>query len=259
MEIIKTAVKVGNSAGVLLPKKWLNSSVKITLEPLNIERDVIGILIEEEILKKVMGIYLTGSYARNEQTIESDVDVLAITSDISKRIKRDKYEIICVSKKELENQLNENALPLLAMIKEAKTIINEELIKEYSDYPLNEKNLRYHIKTTKSAMKVVEKDILFSKEIRENASDASAYSLILRLRTFYIIDCIKNKKIWSKNHFLNLIKKISKNLNAYELYLNVKNKNTLSYKLNVREAEKLMNYINKNIEKIERWLKEKKD
>src|SRR3989344_6878081 len=205
MEIIKTAVKVGNSAGVLLPKKWLNSSVKITLEPLNIERDVIGILIEEEILKKVMGIYLTGSYARNEQTIESDVDVLAITSDISKRIKRDKYEIICVSKKELENQLNENALPLLAMIKEAKTIINEELIKEYSDYPLNEKNLRYHIKTTKSTMKVVEKDILFSKEIRENASDASAYSLILRLRTFYIIDCIKNKKIWSKNHFLNLI------------------------------------------------------
>lgn len=252
MELIKTAVQVGNSAGVLLPKKWLNSRVKVILEPLNIERDILEILIEEGILKKVLGAYITGSYARNEQSIDSDADILVVTSGINKRIKREKYEIICVSEKELESQLNKNALPLLAMIREAKAIINEELIKKYINAGLNEKNLRYHIETTKSAMKVVEKDIELSEEMQENVSDASAYSLILRLRTLYIIDCIKKNKLWNKKDFLRLIKKISGSLNAYERYLAAKNKNALEYRLQIKEAEKLMSYINKKIAEIEK-------
>ena len=83
MELIKTTVKVGNSAGVLLPKKYLNSQVKIILEPLNIEKDVIEILMDEKILDKIMGIYIIGSYAREEQTIESDIDILVITFDLN--------------------------------------------------------------------------------------------------------------------------------------------------------------------------------
>jgi len=259
MEIIKTAVKVGNSAGVLLPKKWLNSQVKVVLEPLNIEGDILNILKEEGILKNILGIYLVGSYAREEQTIDSDVDILVVTDRINKRIKREKYEIICISKEELENQLKENILPILPMIKESIVIINQDLIKNYLSTRLTKKNLGWHIETTKSAMKVVEKGIEVSKEMEKKVGDGFAYSLILRLRTLYIINCIRKKRMWSKKEFLKLVKNISGSLNAYERYLSSKNKNTLDYKLQIREAERLMKYINNKTKEIERWLKEKKD
>jgi len=41
MELIKNTIRVGNSAGVLLPKEFLNTQVKVVLQPLNIEKDVI--------------------------------------------------------------------------------------------------------------------------------------------------------------------------------------------------------------------------
>jgi predicted nucleotidyltransferase len=256
MEVIKTAIKVGNSAGVLLPRKWLGSEVKIILRPLNIEEDILKILLEERILQKALGIYIVGSYARNEQTIDSDVDILVITSDINQRLKRDKYEIICISKKDLDKQINENALPLLAMIKEAKIITNEDLIKNI-DFSLNKSNLKYHIETTKSAMKIVEKDIEISKEIKGKVSDASAYSIILRLRTLYIIDCLRKNKLWSKKEFLKLVKNISGSNEAYERYLSSKNKNTLDYELPINEAEKLKEYIERKIAELEKLLPQK--
>lgn len=260
MEIIKNTIKVGNSAGVLLPKKWLNSRVKVILEPLNIEKDILDILSEEGLLENTLGIYLVGSYARREESIESDVDILAITDNINKKIKKGKYEIMCISEKEIKTQLEKNILPLLAMLKEAKPIINKNLIRRYANSRFNKENLKFHIETTKSAMKVVEKDIEIAKELKEkNTSDQIAYSLILRLRTLYLIRCIRKNKIWKKKEFLELIKRISGSLNAYEGYLRSKNCEKTKNKLPIEEAEKLMNYINDDIEKLEKWLKEKKD
>ena len=46
-------------------------------------------------------------------------------------------------------------------------------------------------------------------------------------------------------------RKISGSLIAYERYLDSKNKNTTEHKLPVEEAKKLMDYINKNIKKLE--------
>ena len=259
MELIKNTIRVGNSAGVLLPKEFLNTQVKIVLQPLNIEKDILDILIEEKILKNVLGCYLIGSYARKEQTIESDVDVLVITDKINKRIEKGKYEIICVSKEEVERQLTENILPILPMIKEAKTIINEDLIREYIDSPLTKKNLKWHIDTTKSAMKVVKEYIKLAEEMEKKVSDAASYSLILRLRTLYIIDCLRKGRLWKKEEFLDLIKKISGSLIAYERYLESKNNNAKKCKLPIEEAKKLMDYVNKKIKELEKWLLERKN
>jgi len=259
MELIKNTIKVGNSAGVLLPREWLGSKVRVILEPLNLEKEVIEILIQEKVLGDVLGAYIVGSYARGEQTIESDIDVLIITGSINKKIKRGKYEIICVSREELASQIQKNILPILPMIKEARIIINKELIRQYASSKLTPKNLSYHLETTKSAMKVVEKDIELSKEMDEKASDATAYSLILRLRTLYIIQCLKHGKMWSKKDFLKLVNRVSGSTIAYERYLKSKNKDTGESKLPIEEAEKLMRYIDKNIREIEKWLQEKKD
>ncbi len=258
-ELIRSAIRVGNSAGVLLPKEFLNTQVKVVLQPLNVEKDILGILLEKKLLKDVLGIYLIGSYAREEQTIESDVDVLVITDKINKKIKKGKYEIVCVNKEEVERQLKENALPILPMIIEAKAVLNKPLLRGYIDFPLNKKNLKWHIDTTKSAMRVVEASIKLSKEMGLLEGDATSYALILRLRTLYIIDCLRKNKQWKRKEFLRLIKKIAGSLIAYEEYLKVKNnKGKILYNLPVNEAERLMNYINKEIKEVEKWLKEKK-
>lgn len=259
-ELIKPTIRVGNGAGVLLPKEYLNTQVKIVLQPLNIEKDILEILLKENVLKKVLGVYLTGSYARNEQTIESDVDVLVITDNLNEKIEKGKYDLMMVSKESIDEKMKKNIFPLLPMMIEAKPIINKKLLMEYVNTPLTIKNIKWHIDTTKSAMRVVKEYIKLAEETGEKVSDAASYSLILRLRTIYIIDCLKNGQIWTKRKFLDLIKKISGSLIAYERYLNVKEGyGKRRNKLPIKEAEKLMDYNNKKIREIEKWLKGKKE
>jgi len=258
-ELIRNTIRVGNSAGVLLPKEWLNTEVKVVLQPLNITNDVIQTLMKEDLLKDTFGAYIVGSYARKEQTIDSDIDILVITINTNKRIKNGKYDILLISKDNLEKELKTNVLPLLPMLFESKPIINKSLADSYRKTTLTKKNLRWHLETTKSAMKMVEKDIEVSKELKQETGDATAYSLILRLRTLYIIDSIKNKKMWTKLEFLGMIKKISGSLKAYERYVFAKNKKLLAYELPIVEAERLMSNINKKVGDVEKWLNEKKD
>jgi predicted nucleotidyltransferase len=251
MELIKPIVKVGNSAGVILPREWLNGKAKVELieKPINIKKDVLEIL--GDYLDEVIGIYLVGSYARGEEDENSDVDVIAVTSNINKMLKHGKYDIMIISKEKLDETLKENAVPLLPMLKEADSIINEGLLDNYKGTSVTEKNLRYHLETTKSALNIIKEDIKASKELKQNVSDASAYSLILRLRTFYIIDCIKENKLWKKQEFLGLVKRISGSLKAYERYISVKNDNKLDYKLPVAEAEKLVEDLTRRLHELE--------
>jgi len=260
MELIKNTVRVGNSAGVLLPRKWLNTQVKIVLQPLNIEKEVLEILIEKNLLKETSGVYLTGSYARKEQDIESDIDILVITNNTNKNIKKDKYEFVCISREEIKKQLKENIFPIISMIKEAKTIINKDLIKEYTDTPLTKKNLEGYIKTTKSRIKSLKKDIeLYKKANKKYMSDNVSYILILRLRSLYIIESIKRNKSWTKKGFLKLIRNITGSLESYESYLRSKHNEKSRKEVPIKEVEKLTDYLDKKIKIIEKWLKGRKD
>ncbi len=262
-ELIKPVVRIGNSAGVVLPKSWLNNRARIEIIRDSFS-DIIGnvmrILGDGGVLSEVIGIYLVGSYARGDSGDDSDIDILVITNGADKRINDGKYDLLLVSLEKLEDSLKKNVLPLLPMLKEAKPILNSKLIEEYKNTELSWKNLRWHVETTKSAMKVVYGDINFSKEIDENVSRASTYSLILRLRTIYLIDCLKNNKLWKKKGLLDLIKKISGSLDAYDEYVYSKmGKNRkVKSKLKIEEAEKLMDYVNREIVVLEKWLKERK-
>jgi predicted nucleotidyltransferase len=187
--LIKPIIKVGNSAGILLPKKWLNGKVKVELieNPLDIRRDILEIL--DEYLEDIKGIYLIGSYARREQTSRSDVDVLVITNKFAEKIKKGKYDLWLIPENSLKEQLKNNALPLVPMITEAKPLINSKLLEEYKPLSLNEKNLRFHLETTESALEIAKQtlDIIKLKQ-ENNCSDSLIYSLVLRLREVYIVD-----------------------------------------------------------------------
>ncbi len=258
----KRVIRVGNSAGVLLPREWSNGIVEARLvePPLNYDKladQVIGIIKEK--LHDVKALAICGSYSRGEQTLDSDVDILAITNRINDHLKIGRYDILLVSEEKIREELEKNAFPILPMLKEAKPIINNKLIEEYAGKEINEKNIAWHIETTKKMMKEAEEDIKFSEKRKENVSMASAYSLILRLRSLYIIECLKNRKIWKKTEFLRIIRRISGSLNVYEEYLKVKNKKTGKPVLKVEEAKKLRSYILKKNEEIEKWVRGKRD
>jgi predicted nucleotidyltransferase len=258
-EIIKPIVKMGNSACVLLPKAWIDGKAKVELveEPFDVRRNLFEIL--NPYLEDIIGIYIVGSYARGEQTDKSDVDVLVITNNASKRIEKGRYEIILIPKNSVESQLKKNILPLLPMLKEAKPLMNAKLIEPYKNTRLTKRNLEFHIETTKSAMKVIEKSIDLAKEMGIDEGDGSAYSLILRLRGIYFVDCLRKNKIWNKNDFLRLIRKISGSLTAYEGYLRVKADEGGKDRLPIEEAQKLHDYVVKKIKEQENWIKKKKN
>jgi len=256
MELVKRTIKVGNSAGVLLPREYLNSQVKIILEPRNVAKDVIEILLEEKLLPETIGVYITGSYARGEQSVNSDIDVLVVTNKIERKITKEKYEILLVTKKTLDNQLKNNILPLLPMIKEAEAIINRKLLDSYKNTKLTKKNLRGYFEIVKSGLKVNKSAINVHIDMESDyVSDAIAYSLVLNLRSSYIVDCLIKNKIWSKKGLINLIKKITGSNKSYEGYQRVKTKKKLGEKLAVDEATLLYEYTLSNLNKQERWLK----
>lgn len=263
-QIIRNIVRIGNSSGVVLPKSWLNQKAKVELiiqKSSDMLSGVMKILENEIELKKIIGIYLIGSYARGEEKIDSDIDILAITEDADRKIKKGRYEILLVSRKKLDDSLKDNMLPLLPMLKESKSLLNENLILDYKELKLNKKSLKWHIKTTREALKKSKYLIESSKKLKEkNVYDSVAYSLVLRLRGIYIIDCLRKSRLWTNKELIGIIKKISGSITAYERYNYIKNENLKNkQKLQIEEAEKLFKYIReKNIEQ-EKWLKDLKD
>jgi predicted nucleotidyltransferase len=250
-KLIKPIIRVGNSAGVLLPKEWLNGKAKIELieKPVDIKSESLQILNSH--LDQIQGIYIVGSHARREETSHSDIDILGITSNLNLNINKGRYHIILISLTELEKQLENNALPLLPMIREASPILNSELIKKYDKTKLTKNNLKWHIETTKSALKVVEKLIEIEKTLKNKEFSGGVYSLILRLRTLYLINCLKENKIGTSKGLISLIRKITGNDNSYKIYLSEKNKRKLKEKISLDEGQKLIDYISKKIHRLE--------
>jgi len=252
MEIVKQTRKLGNSAGVLLPKDWLNTIVKVS---------VVNSLIPNEIiksidLKKAEGVYLAGSYARDEQTSDSDIDILVITEDMKKNERKGKYEITYIPERDLNGM---NVLIYYPMLVESKTLVNEplkkRLIKKIKE-KLNGKYLIEYIKNTKDIISLNEKEIRLSELKKEKYVDNSVgYSLILRLRTYYILDCLKKNRLWSKKEFLDIIKWITGSELAYQSYTDAKNSKK-SEILPLEEAQKVLNHL-KNLTK--KWEKEIKE
>ena len=253
-KLTKQIVRVGNSAGVLLPKEWLHGMaiVELVNKPTNIRKEVMEIINDS--LVEVMGVYLTGSYARGEETPRSDVDIVVITNTLNKRIIKGKYNIIFISKEKAENALENNILPLLPMLKEAKAIINQDLMTSLIKTPLTKRNLSYYIETTTSAISVIKSFIELNKLSDSACSDSIAYSLILRLRSFYIVDCLIKNKFWSNAELIKIIKHVSGLTTAYEGYLRVKDREKEKEMLTTAEAEKILKYVKEGVKRHAAWL-----
>ncbi|MDO8460087.1 MAG: nucleotidyltransferase domain-containing protein [Nanoarchaeota archaeon] len=261
-KVIRPIVKVGNSSGVILPRGWLNHRAEVRLiasSMFNLLGDVLNILSEKIEISEIKGIYLIGSYARKEDRLDSDVDFLVISTKTNMIIKQGQYEISVVSKESLESSLKKNIMPYVPMIVEAKPILNGDLIKELLEYAkVTKRNVKWYVDTTRLSIKENEELIKMSRELGENkVGDAIAYSLILRIRGFYIIDCLRKNKLWSNIDFVKIVKTVSGSDSAYKRYIYLKDdENSIKDALLMSEAEKLLAYLKDKLKGYEKWLNE---
>jgi len=248
MEIqIKKAIKAGNSSAVILPRSWLDKDVRIELikkTPEIILFDVLNIAKKYVPLKEIIGVYLTGSYARKEEDKESDIDILIITKNIDlELINEGIYNLLLVSSGLLKQKLKNDLFPVGQMIREAESLLNSDYLNSLN-IEVTRKNVKWYLDTTEEKIQLIEKIIEKEKEKNKKyVSDRIAYTLILRIRTLYMLKNLILNEDYSKKNFILHIKKISQGTNAYERYLVIKNNLKEENKVSLEEIERLCEYL----------------
>lgn len=247
---IKKTVRAGNSSAVILPRAWLNQEVRVELvkkTPEIILQETISILEKYIESQEIVGIYLVGSYARGEEDKDSDLDLLVISSDVDKEmIHEGIYNILIVSEDLLKWKLENDLLPVGPMLKEAKPLINSRYLNSIK-IKVTKKNIRWYIDTTKEKLVLIKKAIENTKKETDNRV---AYSLVLRIRTLYIIQKLIKNQIYQKRELIKLIEKISGSNNAYESYVAIKNNTEERSKTTKEETRKLYEYLRKQLNNL---------
>ena len=256
MEIqIKKAVKAGNSSAVILPRSWLNKEVRVELikkTPEVMLLEIISIIKNYIEPNEIIGIYLTGSYARGEENKDSDIDILIITKETNREvINEGLYNLTIVSEGLLKQKLKEDLFPIGQMIRETIPLINSDYLSKI-EIKVTKENTEWYLTTTRSKLAIIKKVIeALKNKNKECASDKIAYTLILRIITLNIIENLILGKAYSKKSIIKLIKRITKGKKAFERYLAVKNNLEDKEGISLREIEELYNYLTDYLSKIE--------
>ncbi len=185
-QIVKTVVKSGNGGAVWVPKDWLGQEVVVILPEkpkFGLKEKIIHLL--EPYLKDIISVGIYGSYARNEHTKDSDVDVLVITKD--KRIKVDfkeqKLDIISFPIDKFRIAIQKYPTIYYQMVQEAEPLINAYVLEELKNIKINKENFKDYLKETeehiKSNKELLELDKMGNIYLE---SYSVIYSSMLRLR-----------------------------------------------------------------------------
>ena len=251
-QIVKKVVKSGNGGAVWVPKNWLGQEVIVILPDkpkLEVREKIIHLL--EPYLKEVFAVFLFGSYARHEETKESDIDVLVITKDktISIEIKEPNLEITTFQLDKLKKAIEKYPVMYYQIVQEAEPLINAYVLDELKNIQVSNENFKNYLDETKehieSNKELIELDKLDGKYVK---SYSVLYSTILRLRGMFIIRCILNKQKFSNKAFYEWSIQSGMTNQEFEqcymAYRAVKNdKSTQNIKIEISIAEKLLNIL----------------
>lgn len=252
---VKRTVKAGNSSAVILPRAWLNQEVRVELvkkTPEIILYETLKIVSRYIEIKEIIGIYLAGSYARGEDSSESDIDILVITNDVDKEMIHDNmYNILIVSEKLLKWKLENDLLPIGPMLVEAVPLINSSYL-DNINIIVTSKNLKWYLDTTKDKLKLIRRAL---DNTRGKVANSVIYTLVLRIRTLYTIRKLIDGEKYSKKEFVKLVHKVSGSDSAYGAYVLVKNDLDKSALVTKEEAEKLYVYLARQLSEVVSLLK----
>lgn len=254
MEITKATSRWGNSAGVLLPREWLGKEVKIILvdRTIQIKKEVLDIL--SPYLSDMQGIYLVGSYARNEQTPRSDIDIIAVSGRMNKEINSGKYHISVITIESVRKVLEKNPIMLYPRLLEAKTLLNEPMLNELKSIRLTKNDFRGFFEDTQRIIKINKELISDIPESLKFDFSNVVYSIVLRLRGVFIIKSILEKKKNTNKEFKKWIldefngDEIEK---AISVYKDVKDDKKPTERISLELTQKLLQFLEKKVRDYE--------
>ena len=255
--MLKQAIRVGNGAGVLLPRRYLGNIVEIKIRTRtkdDIKKQILNAVFPH--LRHVLGIYLVGSYARNEENADSDVDTIIVTN---KRIilEVENYHLTCITYEDLTKYMEGNIVEFYPRLMEAETILNESLLQELLKIPITKKNLRWHLESSKSALKVIEKALLTQdKDLIVN--DAIVYSLMLRLRQIYLVDCMLSNRVASTQGLIKYAESVKSIERLYNSYRMLRDNEKIKIEISVSEIKEGYDFANEKLRIQERRINELK-
>ncbi|MBI2546123.1 nucleotidyltransferase domain-containing protein [Candidatus Woesearchaeota archaeon] len=259
-QIVKTVVKSGNGGAVWVPKDWLGEEVVVILPQrpkLDLKEKVIHLL--EPYLKDIISVAIYGSYARGEQTKDSDIDVLAITKDKELKLdfKRENIEVTSFPAEKLKKAIQNHPALYYQIIKEAIPLINAPLLEELKQVKITKESFKEylgdtgeHLESNKGLLELDKKEGLYL------SSYSVLYSIMLRLRTLFIIQCILEDKPFSNKKFKSRLKAHGLSSKEYEDIYKVyrlfrDDKSTKSLKIKLALAEKLLNILEVELKSVQ--------
>ena len=198
-KIVRQVTEIGNGAHIFAPKEWLGEEVIILRTP---KKDP-----KEEVLKvlypyldRVVAVFLFGSYARNEQEKDSDMDVFVISNEKFK-VKSNNLDLIIVPENKIELAKKINPILFYSMLNEAKQIINPSYLEKLKQEKVNFWYFKEFIEDTKKSINSNKEIIEMDKKLKNKwMSESVIYSLILRLRGVFIINLLLSNKKYSRIH-----------------------------------------------------------
>ena len=190
----KVVHKFGNSGHVIVPREYVGKRVRFIIESKrfeDIQAEILHTLRPH--LEHIIGVYLYGSYARNEQTLDSDIDILVVANThIHVGEKKEHYSVICITVQELEQALRKNAVLILPILKEARAIINAEFLDTYNEYSFTKQNTKAFIEESERILALNKKGLALDFEL-----GSLVYSMILRVRGLLIISLLNNNESYA--------------------------------------------------------------
>jgi len=260
-EIEKEVMPFGNGSIVYTPKKWIGKRVLVVLEekPFDVEGEVMQML--KPYFSEIQGVFLYGSFARKEQTKESDVDLLVISDKKIDLKRKGKFDFLVKTKKEFLDELKKDStLFLQQVLREAKPVFNKSLLDELRKEEIKP-DFKEFFESTLTAFGNV-KDLIQADKKREKKyldSNAVIYSLILRLRGLYLIQCFLQNKDFSNKKFKELLgnygfedKKVA---NFFDVYRAERDEKKVIHSILLSEAEKLFETAKIEFMKTEKMVK----
>ena len=255
-QVMKTVVKSGNGGAVWVPRGWLGEEVVVILpQKLELKERIFNSLAPH--FKDIISVCIYGSYARKEQTEESDIDILIITKDKTLNLEVKGMDIMSIPLEKLRNSIEKYPTMYYQIVHESQPLFNSSALDELKKIKINRESLRDYLKDTKDHIKsnieLLELDKLDSGLLE---SFSVLYSAILRLKGVFISKCIIKKETFSNKKFRRwLIQQGMKNqefedsYNAYRLVRD--NKDTKNLKINLKIAEKLLKILGNQIKLLE--------
>lgn len=256
-QIRKKVARSGNGGAVWVPKEWLGEEIIVTrieTPKLSLEEELINILLPY--LKDICGIFLYGSYARKEETKNSDMDILVIGKNKIKIENTKRFDINFIEIKKIKEAVQKNPF-IYAIINEAKPIINSYLLDELKQNKKDFKDfIRWFKETTYDSIKITNEFIDLDKiESNYLVSYNVIYSLILRLKGIFLIKSVLENKEFSNISFKRFITQFiseSELRKLYEAYRSIRDDKKLgNLKIEISLIKKLFEVLQREVKNLD--------